>query len=167
MTNNVGFNLYNEHGDNMKKVFIVSIVLGIVFSLILYLNYKKNINENVEINKLYFFQISAYKNLENVKNKTKNLESYIVIKENDNLYHIYVGLTKNLKNLQKIKEFYSKNGDNIYVREKNVGCENFMSDLNNYEVLLSSAESKKAIEKIEKEVLKKYKEYNCENVRNG
>ncbi len=167
MTNNVGFNLYNEHGDNMKKVFIVSIVLGIVFSLILYLNYKKNINENVEINKLYFFQISAYKNLENVKNKTKNLESYIVIKENDNLYHIYVGLTKNLKNLQKIKEFYSKNGDNIYVREKNVGCENFMSDLNNYEVLLSTAESKKAIEKIEKEVLKKYKEYNCENVRNG
>lgn len=167
MTNNVDFNLYNKFGDKMKKIFIVSIILGIIFSLIIYLNYKKNINDNLEINKLYFFQVSAYKNLENIANKTKDLESYIVIKESDNLYHIYVGLTKDLKNLQKIKEFYTKNGDNIYVREKSVSCKKFISDLNNYEVLLSSAESKTSIEKIEKEVLKKYKEYNCENIRNG
>ncbi len=167
MTNNVVFNLYNIFGDYMKKVITISVILGIIFSLILYLNYKKNINGVKETDTLYFIQVSAYKNVKNISDKTKALENYIVVKEDDNLYHIYIGLTKNLKNLEKIKEFYKKNGDNIYVREKVVSCKNFISELNNYETLLSSAESKKTVERIEKEVLKKYKEYNCENIRNG
>lgn len=167
MTNNVVIYLYNYFGDNMKKVFIISIVLGIIFSLILYLNYKKNTNDTKDINVLYFIQVSAFKNIKNISDKTKELESYIVIKEQDDLYHIYVGLTKNTKNLEKIKEFYKRNDDNIYVREKSVSCKNFIKELDNYEILLSSAESKRTVEKIEKEVLKKYKEYNCENIRNG
>ena len=167
MTNNVLFYLYNVFGENMKKVIVVSIILGIIFSLIIYLNYRKNVNDKKEINILYFLQISAYKNVENISNKTKNLDSYLVIKENDNLYHIYIGLTKDSKNLEKIKEFYKKSNDNIYVREKVVSCKNFISELSNYEILLSNAESKDIVEKIEKEVLKKYKEYNCENIRNG
>ena len=167
MTNNVVLYLYNKRGDNMKKVFVISITLGIIFSLILYLNYRKNTQSITKIDTLYFFQVSAYKNLENIANKTKDLESYIVVKESDDLYHIYIGLTKNLENLRKIKEFYKKSDDNIYVREKNVSCKEFIIELNNYEVLLSTASSKEAVEKIEKEVLKKYKEYNCENIRNG
>lgn len=167
MTNNVVFYLYNVFGDYMKKIFIFSITFGFIFSLLLFLNYRKNMNDKTELNKLYFFQISAYKDLKNAANKTKYLESYIVIKEKDQLYHIYIGLTKSLKNVSKIKEFYNKNGNNIYVREKNVNCKNFIKDLDNYEILLSSAESKESIEKIEREVLKKYKEYNCENIRNG
>ena len=167
MTNNVVIYLYNDFGDNMKKVFIISIVLGIIFSLIFYLNYKKNNNEFKDIDTLYFIQISAYKNVKSISTETKKLESYLIIKEEDNLYHIYVGLTKKLKNLEKIKEFYKKSDDNIYVRKKRVNCKKFISELENYEILLSSAESKSAIEKVEKEVLNKYKEYNCENIRNG
>jgi hypothetical protein len=167
MTNNVVFYLYNRFGDNMKRVFIISIILGIIFSLILYLNYKKNLNDIDSKVTLYFFQVSAYKNIENVSNKTKNLNSYLVIKESDNLYHIYIALTKNLENFKKIKELYEKNGDNIYVREKIVGCEKFILELDNYEVLISKVESKEAVERIQKDVLKKYKDYNCENIRNG
>ena len=167
MTNNVVFNLYNIPGDNMRKVFIISVLLGIIFSLIIYLNYKKNIDSKIEVNTLYFLQISAYKNVKNISNKTKNLNNYLVIKESDNLYHIYIGLTKNPKNIEKIKEFYKKTDDNIYVREKVVSCSEFISELNNYDTLLLNTESEEVVKKIQKEVLKKYKEYNCENIRNG
>ncbi len=167
MTNNMVFNLYNKLGDNMKKTLILSILLGVIFSLILYLNYKKNTEIKNNNNILYFLQVAAYKDLNNVNKEINNLQSYIVIEEIDNLYHIYVGITLDQKNFEKVKEFYKKNDYNIYVREKVVNCKNFISDLKNYDILLSKSNSKNSVDKIEKEVLKKYKEYNCENIRNG
>lgn len=167
MTNNMAFYLYNRLGDNMKKILIVSVLLGIFFSLIIYLNYRKN---SIIINNqttLYFLQISAYKDMEYAKKLVNNLENYIIIEESDHLYHVYVGITYNLKNSEKIKEFYEKNNYNIYVRQKVVSCENFISDLKKYDTLLTEANNKEVSLKIEKEVLNKYKEYNCENIRNG
>lgn len=161
------FNLYNKLGDSVKKIIIISILLGIFFSLILYLNYRKNTIIIKNYDTLYFLQISAYKDLNNVDKIVNNLQSYIVIEENDNLYHVYVGITLDQKNSEKIKEFYKKNDYNIYVREKVISCKNFISDLKNYDALLSKSDNKSTVDKIEKEVLKKYKEYNCENIRNG
>lgn len=158
MTNNMVFYLYNSFGDCMKKVFVFSITTGIIFSLLLILNYKKNINSNDHYETLYFVQVSAYKSVENISKITKSLDSYIVTHEDDNLYHIYVGITKNKKNLEKIKEFYIKKGNNIYVREKIVRCKNFLKELDNYEILLENSNN---ISLTLKEILKKYSE--CEN----
>jgi len=162
MTNNMVFNLYNLFGDYMKKIFVFSITLGIIFSLLLILNYKKNINEKKYLETLYFMQLAAYENSSNVSKITKELDSYIVMKEDDNLYHVYVGIVKNKRNLEKIKEFYIKNGNNIYVREKIVRCKNFLNEIDNYEILLENSNN---ILSIEKEILKKFND--CENKRDG
>ena len=162
MTNNMVFNLYNLFGDYMKKIFVFSITLGIIFSLLLILNYKKNINEKKYLETLYFMQLAAYENSSNVSKITKELDSYIVMKEDDNLYHVYVGIVKNKRNLEKIKEFYIKNGNNIYVREKMVRCKNFLNEIDNYEILLEKSNN---ILPIEKEILKKFND--CENKRDG
>ena len=162
MTNNMVFNLYNLSGDNMKKVFIFSITIGIIFSLLLILNYKKNINDKKYYQSLYFIQVAAYENTSNVSKMTKELDNYIVVKEEDDLYHIYVAITKNKKNLEKIKEFYTKKGNNIYVREKIVSCKNFLNDVDNYELLLENSNN---ILSVEKEILKSFD--NCENKRDG
>ena len=146
----------------MKKVFVFSITTGIIFSLLLLLNYRKNITEQEHFELLYFIQIAAYKNTANVSKITKELDSYIVIKEEDNLYHIYIAITKNKKNLEKIKEFYIKKGNNIYVREKKVSCKNFLNQIDNYELLLENSNN---ILSIEKEILKSFND--CENKRNG
>ena len=111
---------------------------------------------------LYFVQLAAYESASNVSKITKELDSYVVVKEDDNLYHVYVAITKNKKNLEKIKEFYIKNGNNIYVREKIVRCKSFLNDIDNYDILLEKSSS---ILSVEKEILKKYS--NCENKRNG
>ena len=162
MTNNMVFNLYNLFGDYMKKIFVFSITLGIIFSLLLILNYKKNINAKKYLETLYFMQLAAYENSSNVSKITKELDSYIVMKEDDNLYHVYVGIVKNKRNLEKIKEFYIKNGNNIYVREKMVRCKNFLNEIDNYEILLENSNN---ILSIEKEILKKFND--CENKRDG
>ena len=146
----------------MKKVFVFSITIGIIFSLLLILNYKKNINDKETYETLYFIQTAAYKTIQNVSKITKNLDNYIVIKEEDDLYHVYIAITKNKKNLQKIKEFYTKNGNNIYVREKIVRCKSFLNEIDNYEVLLESSNN---ILLVEKEILKSFD--SCENKRNG
>ena len=156
------FNLYNLFGDYMKKIFVFSITLGIIFSLLLVLNYKKNINEKKYLETLYFMQLAAYEKSSNVSKITKELDSYIVMKEDDNLYHVYVGIVKNKRNLEKIKEFYIKNGNNIYVREKMVRCKNFLNEIDNYEILLENSNN---ILSIEKEILKKFND--CENKRDG
>ena len=146
----------------MKKVFVFSITIVIIFSLLLILNYKKNINDKETYETLYFIQTAAYKTIQNVSKITKNLDNYIVIKEEDDLYHVYIAITKNKKNLQKIKEFYTKNGNNIYVREKIVRCKSFLNEIDNYEVLLESSNN---ILLVEKEILKSFD--SCENKRNG
>ncbi len=147
----------------MKKIIIVSVLIGVGVSLFLYFNYKNNNNEELAINsKIYMLQIGAYKNYENVSKITKTLNSY-VIEEQENLHHVYVGLTGNEKNIDKIKAFYEKNGDNIYVRVKNIDNEEFMKKLSAYDYMISSAESKDAILTINKEILKTYEELKHEN----
>ena len=146
----------------MKKVFVFSITIGIIFSLLLILNYKKNINDKEYFETLYFIQLAAYKAPSNISKLTKELDSYIVINEDDNLYHVYVAIVKNKKNLEKIKDFYIKKGNNIYVREKIVRCKSFLNEIDNYEILLENSNN---ILSIEKEILKRFS--NCENKRDG
>ena len=85
-----------------------------------------------------------------------------MINEDDNLYHVYVAIVKNKKNLEKIKDFYIKKGNNIYVREKIVRCKSFLNEIDNYEILLENSNN---ILSIEKEILKRFS--NCENKRDG
>ncbi len=142
----------------MKKIIIISVIFGILFSIILYINYKSNSNKEDTLTNVYFLQIGAYKNYENVSIATKLIPSYLVIKEND-LYHIYIGITKNSKNVEKIKEFYTKNGNNIYVSNKNIIGNDFVKKLETYDYLLSEAKDEEVIYTINKEILNSYEEY--------
>ena len=129
MTNNMAFFMYNllEVRCYMKKVIIISLILGTIFSLFMFFNYKSNSNKEKRVTntEIYFLQIGAYKNHENVTNITKTLPYYLVIEE-EKLYHVYVGITKSEENAKKIKEFYTKSGNNIYIRAKTLSNENFI-----------------------------------------
>ncbi len=142
----------------MKKKIIIAVLFGVIFSVILYLNYKNNSSKNTSFTDVYFLQFGAYQKYENVSIATKLIPSYLVIKE-DNLYHIYVGITKNKENADKIKEFYNKNGNNIYVSSKNIEEKEFIKKLESYDYLLKEAKSEEVINAINKEILNIYEEY--------
>lgn len=145
-----------------KKIIILIIFIALMFALFLYFNYKKsNSNDKKESDTLYFLQVAALRKYENVTKMSKLLPSYLVIKEDD-LYHIYVAITKDKNNLKKLKEFYINNGNDIYVKEKNETNEDLLNYIVKFDFLLEEANDKETIINISKNVIKKYEELKYE-----
>lgn len=141
----------------MKKIIIVTILISLFLASFLYFNYTKASSYKKESEILYFLQVAAFKKYENVTKMSKLLSSYLVIQEND-LYHIYVGITNNKKNLKKLEEIYTSTGNNIYIKEKIVQNKEFLEYIKNYDFILEETEDKETILNINKNVLKKYEE---------
>lgn len=140
-----------------KKLIIITVIIALVIATFLYFNYNKTSASKKESEVLYFLQVAAFAKYENVTKMSKVLSSYLVIEEED-LYHIYVGITKNQDNLKKLEEFYKNSGHNIYVKEKIVQNKKFIDYLKNYDLILEDTEDKETILNINKNVLKKYEE---------
>lgn len=148
----------------MKKNLILIIVclgLGIYMGYIMFDSYKKEETKPVsissKINKLYFIQIGVYSNLDDMKQKLSNIENYTYTKEND-LYHVYVGITKNEENKEKIKEYFNKLGYDTYVKEFEIENENFNEVLTQYDILLKETNDEKTIATVCNQILNKYEE---------
>lgn len=148
----------------MKKNLILIIVclgLGIYMGYIMFDSYKKEETKPVsissKINKLYFIQIGVYSNLDDMKQKLSNIENYTYTKEND-LYHVYVGITKNEENKKKIKEYFNKLGYDTYVKEFEIENENFNEVLTQYDILLKETNDEKTIATVCNQILNKYEE---------
>ena len=146
----------------MNKKFLMSIficlLLGFMCAFIVYKSYNKDktvaVNSDSEV--LYFIQVGVFKSYDNVNNMTKTLKNYLVIEEN-NLFFVYVGITKNKKNLLKLEEFFKRKGNNIYIKHKKINNKNFINKINKYDALLSETNDYDTIEIINKEVLSLYK----------
>lgn len=146
----------------MRKFLIsllICVLIGCVCATIIYNGMKKD--EKLAINNkevtIYLFQVGAFKNYKNVDTITKTLNNYIV-EEKDNTYFVYVGITKDKKNIDKLREFFNKNVNNIYVKEKKVSNINFLNHLKKYDSLLKETTNYETIKLINKEILNKYRE---------
>lgn len=106
---------------------------------------------------VYFLQTGVFSNEESMKEAMKNTSYYIYTKEN-NMYYSYIGITKNKKNLEKLKGYYNKEGYDIYEREIFISNISFLTVLNQYDNLLKETDDNKIINSIENQVLSKYEE---------
>ena len=136
----------------MRKFLIsllICVLIGCVCATIIYNGMKKD--EKLAINNkevtIYLFQVGAFKNYKNVDTITKTLNNYIV-EEKDNTYFVYVGITKDKKNIDKLHEFFNKNVNNIYVKEKKVSNINFLKYLKKYDSLLKETTNYETIKLI-------------------
>lgn len=106
---------------------------------------------------LYFIQAGVYSKIENMKSAMENIESYIYM-EQDGKYYVYIGITGNEENLQKLKGYFEKQSYNIYVKEIMVENSAFLEVLSQYEQLLKEASDDETINSTIKSVLAKYEE---------
>lgn len=128
---------------------------------------KENI-ENVSLTsnyidqKIYVFQYGVYSNKNNMINNLKNINyTYQLI---DNKYYVYVGMTKNKENIEKLKKYFKSLSYNIYLKEIKVDGE-FVETLEQYDLLLDEAVTNESISTILSTTLAKFEEFN-ENKRN-
>ena len=142
----------------MKRKFILPIIFALIFGF-LCANYVLALySEDSSLNNtIYFLQAGAYKNKESSNNDLKDIDNKILIKEEDK-YYLYVGITTDIKEAERIKKLYQKNNIDLYIKEKIVENDSFYLELEQYDILLKNAKSYEEVNAVFKSVLATYEE---------
>ena len=144
----------------MKKTIILSLIftlLGTLTGLIINTNDNKQIKTFNEEKKYYFLLEGIYSNEKNMLENTKELDSKLVINEN-NKYYVYLGITKEEKIAQKIKNIYQNKGYSLYIKEINISNEEFYNNVTQFDLLINNTNKENEILTIEEVVLANYEE---------
>ena len=130
--------------------YIKIILLGLIISFFMGFFLIKNYKDNLTIDITYGFLYGEC-NKDELDLLTLTLSNYIY-KKVDNKYEIYVGITRNKNNIEKLKEFYIKKGYSIIVREIEVSND-FKELIDNCDILLEKTNDIDTIEKIQNKIL--------------
>lgn len=145
----------------MKKnliFMIVAIVLGGISGKILFSKYE-NIDKYAfkENEKVYFIQEGVYSSKSSLDNNTKDINPKLVVKDKDE-YYVYVGITKNKNNAEKIKKIYNNKGYSVYNKQKNISNSEFLNNVEQFDILIKNTKLERDISTIQEVVLSNYEE---------
>ena len=142
----------------MNKSFIFPLVLAILFGFLSAKIVYEICNPGNEVMyNSYFIQSGVYSNENVLKEEIKKLKAYTLIEE-DNKTYVYVGISTNLENANKIKEAYKKMGINTYVKKKNIDSIEFLENLEQYDILVRSVSKQEDLISILNVILSTYEE---------
>jgi len=136
---------------------IISLAVGSYLGYIIFNQYKNNetistFNEEI---KVYFLQQGVYSNIENIEKNTTMISDYIYFKDNEQ-YKVYVGITTNSDNAQKIKQIFNNKNYDIYIKEMTILDKSFVEKLKQYDELISTTNDEAVILGILKQILSEY-----------
>lgn len=148
----------------MKKniIWVVSCtIIGLIMGKIMFDQYNNNDTQKasgtITEAKVYFFQVGVYSSLENMKNAAVNYGDYIY-REQDSKYYLFVGLTKSEENKEKLKTYFKKLYNDVYIKEIVLTNSGFLDTLDQYDLLLKEAKTDQEIKEVTKSILAKYEE---------
>lgn len=146
----------------MKAKFLVpigfSVLIGFLLGQIFFNQYDNNsISVFNEGETLYFIDFGKFDNMSILKDKVKNYNDFLVVLESDG-YHVYAGISKKKDVANRIKGYYRKIGNNVYIKEKKVANRTFLNILGEYDKITSIASNDKDLLSIEKIVISNYEE---------
>ena len=138
----------------MKKkcfiYFIIALSIGFILGEILYSDYKRGL-DNSKYN-AYLVQIGSFKDDIEVDPK-----DYLVLFE-DGVYNVYAGITTKLSNATKIKNLYAKENVSSIIKPTIIDNVEFISDLKQFDLLLSEVESDDNLISINDVIISRYEE---------
>lgn len=147
-----------------KSFFItmlVAIVIGSVLGNFLFEQYKLESETVVkEVNSTYFLMEGSYSTLEQAEKAVSdsNIETYLIVKEDAN-YIIYLSITKDNNNLEKLEKLYKDLGINSTIKKMSIENEEFLANLEQMDILLNKTSSNDEILAINEVVLANYQEF--------
>lgn len=136
---------------------VVAILLGAICGKLLFNKYQDTALVFKEGEKLYFLQEGVYDSYESVTNNTKSITPKAVIEEN-NKYHVYVGISTEKNVISKLKSIYEDKGYQLYEKEIEVQNKEFVENMKQYDVLAKTCDEAKDLLTIEEVVLSNYEE---------
>ena len=135
---------------------ILSLLIGSYLGFIIFRQYKttsKTVFSETTI--IYFLQQGVYSTKESMEDNTKLLSEYIYTLE-DNQYRVFVGITSDKSNSEKLKELFNNKGIDIYIKERNIEDMAFVEKLKQYDEIIRTSTDESAILKLENQILNEY-----------
>ena len=108
-------------------------------------------------NTIYLLQLGVYNSLDTMNSDTKDITNKLVIKDKKN-YYVYVGISKDKNNLKKISKIYNRLGYNLYLKEEYINNEFFLTNIEQFDILLKNAKTEDEINSINSVILSSYEE---------
>lgn len=139
---------------------ITALIVGVTMGLYLLGGYEKK--SNLKLASLFseevlFFKYKTYENEEAMKQDLQSMERYIYMEE-EGKPTVYLAITGEKENSQKIKEFFEKKGYSIKEEEMTMEQEDFLNILKQYDAVLKNTDDEAVIDAIIKQVIEKYQE---------
>lgn len=146
----------------MKYLFPIalSIITGVFMAVFILNQYNNKSKVTTVFNSgelLYFLEVGEYQTENDMKANSSKLIYYIYNIEN-NMYHVYVGITKDKNNVNKLKDSFNKKGYSINVKEIYIDNEKFNELLSQYDLLINNVNDEEIINTIQNQIINKYKE---------
>ena len=146
----------------MKKyllTIIVSLLVGFLLSFYMLKEYEKTDIFPVfnESETAYLIQQGVYSSMESMQENTAHLTDYIysVI---DNMYYVYIGISLESDNVEKIQEYYKNKDINTIIKTTTISDNDLINSLKQYDMVLKETSEEETIKEIIKQTLSKYKE---------
>lgn len=146
----------------MKKYLFpifLSTLIGTAMAYLLISSYDdiEPVSLSKDAEDVYYIQSGVYSNKDEMLEDMTMFENYIYNVE-DNMYYTYVGITKNEKNAEKIKEFYKQKGYDTSIRKKVTDNTEFLTILGQYDDIIKNTDDSNTISVVCNQVLSKYEE---------
>ena len=108
-----------------------------------------------EKNNYYLLEEGVYSKKEIMQSETRDLNPK-VYEEKNGKYYVYVGITGNKDNAQKIQNIYKDSGFNIKINEISINDEEFINNLKQLDILINNTNNQDEILTIEEVVLSNF-----------
>lgn len=149
----------------MKKKFLRSVLIPLLFAVVLgfygakiaYGFYQTKRENSKNSYNAYAIQYGVYSSHETMEKNISNLDNYIVSLE-DGKYYIYLGFTTDYNNLLKLRQFFEKKDLKVYSKEIFINNPEFLSSLEQFDILLDNANSEEDILSVNDAILSSYNE---------
>lgn len=142
----------------MKKTLLTilgAILVGFGLGLFFFKKFDTNIEAlATSVKSIYAVQVGVYKNIDNAKDVANKMEGIVVL-DND-YYRVYIDIIKDKEILNLREEYYKNNNINYYLKIINPSKE-FITKLDDYEIILKNTSiSADNIKVVREQILKEY-----------
>lgn len=142
----------------MKKTLLTilgAILVGFGLGLFFFKKFDTNIEAlATSVKSIYAVQVGVYKNIDNAKDVANKMKGIVVL-DND-YYRVYIDIIKDKEILNSREEYYKNNNINYYLKIINPSKE-FITKLDDYEIILKNTSiSADKIKVVREQILKEY-----------
>ena len=139
---------------NYITMIILSIFLGAVAGRGIYKYMEEN--DNVKYNS-YIIEYGVYEDANSAKAASLEVDRSTIVYK-DNLYYVYVGISTTYDNAKKIEAAFNEQDIDVTIEETIIDNVEFISNLEQYDVLLGSVSSNKDVMSITDVILSTFEE---------